>query len=114
MPEKRDRSNPTIPLLAVLAGLLLLSVSVVWVLQSSDRTSIDAPSSTPHTGEIPRVPLTQAVQAWNDGSAVFVDVRSAQSYAVAHIPDARTIPEDEITARLNELNQDDWIITYCT
>lgn len=114
MSRKRKRSNPTLLLLAVIGGLLLLSVGVVWILQADNPSRADAPLATPQTHQIPRVTLSESLNAWQGGSAVFVDVRGPQNYAAAHIPDARSIPEREISARLNELDPDDWIITYCT
>jgi rhodanese-related sulfurtransferase len=45
---------------------------------------------------------------------VFVDVRSQASYDLGHIPGSLSIPLDQLPGRLGELNQNDWIITYCT
>jgi rhodanese-related sulfurtransferase len=45
---------------------------------------------------------------------VFVDVRSAGSYAASHIPGALSIPLGELDARLDELDPAARIITYCT
>lgn len=114
MPRKHERSNPTRLLLAILAGLLLLSAAIVWILQANKPAGANVPRATPQTHQIPRATLSEALQAWQDGSAVFVDVRGAQNHAAAHIPEARSIPEREIASRWNELDPDDWIITYCT
>ena len=46
--------------------------------------------------------------------AVFIDVRSASQYAQGHVPGAMSIPLNEVESRLNELNKEQWIITYCT
>ena len=45
---------------------------------------------------------------------MFVDVRDIASYQQSHIPGALSIPLDELASRKNELNPNDWIITYCT
>ena len=50
----------------------------------------------------------------DNGLAVIVDVRSAQEYAEAHIPTARSIPLDELQLRYQELSPSAEIITYCT
>ncbi len=64
--------------------------------------------------EIPRTSLEEAYTAYQEGAAVFVDVRAASSYDSAHIPGALSIPVNEIENRLGELDPGDWIITYCT
>ena len=64
--------------------------------------------------EIERISLDKAKVAFDARSAVFIDVRSANAYAVAHIPGALNISLAEIETRLNELDPTQWIITYCT
>ncbi len=72
-----------------------------------------APAEIPNP-EIPRVSLGNAKAAYELKSAVFVDVRDAQSYQASHIPGAVSIPLADLPNRLNELKPTDWIITYCT
>jgi len=60
------------------------------------------------------VKLDEAKAAWDASTAVFVDVRSAEAYALSHIRGALSLPLNEIEQRLNELNPATWIITYCT
>jgi hypothetical protein len=64
--------------------------------------------------EIGRVSLEKAKAAFDARSAVFIDVRSADAYAAARIPGALNIPLADIATRLNELDPNQWIITYCT
>jgi rhodanese-related sulfurtransferase len=66
--------------------------------------------------EVPRVPLEQALTAYSAGAAVFLDVRSADSFATGHIPGAINIPvnEIEVNPTLAGIDRDEWIITYCT
>ena len=64
--------------------------------------------------ELQRVSLADAETALDSGTAVFVDVRGADVYAMSHIPGALSIPLAEIEMRLNELDPAQWIITYCT
>jgi rhodanese-related sulfurtransferase len=47
-------------------------------------------------------------------NAIFLDPRGEPFYSEGHIPGAISIPEDELEARLGELDPDAWIITYCT
>jgi 3-mercaptopyruvate sulfurtransferase SseA len=71
------------------------------------------PTENPYF-EVPRVTLEEAKSAFDSNSAVFVDTRSEASYVDSHIPGALSIPLDEIESHINELDPDQWIITYCT
>ena len=64
--------------------------------------------------EIERVSVEEAKAAFDSGTAVFVDVRSAEAYQAAHISGSVNIPSEELEARLSELDKTEWIITYCT
>jgi rhodanese-related sulfurtransferase len=48
-----------------------------------------------------------------DGSAIVLDVRPALEYRQGHLPGARSIPLDELEARLGELDPDREIVAYC-
>jgi 3-mercaptopyruvate sulfurtransferase SseA len=63
---------------------------------------------------VPRVSVGDARAAHELKQAVFVDVRTAEQYAQSHVPGAKSIPLNELESRLNELNKDQAIITYCT
>jgi hypothetical protein len=64
--------------------------------------------------EVVRLSLEDAKAAFDDGTAVFLDVRSNAAYAESHIPGALSIPLAELEARINELDPNRRIITYCT
>jgi 3-mercaptopyruvate sulfurtransferase SseA len=64
--------------------------------------------------EIPRVTLKDAFTAFQDGSAVFIDVRDADSYTNSHIPGAKSLPLTQLEDKLKKLGTETWIITYCT
>ncbi len=64
--------------------------------------------------EVIRLSLEEARAAYNDGEALFIDVRSASSYASSHIPGALSIPLAELDKRMGDLDPEQWIITYCT
>ena len=66
--------------------------------------------------EVPRVSLEQALTAHSSGAAIFVDVRSQQSYELSHIPGAVNIPLGEFETNITniDLEKEAWIITYCT
>ncbi|HEX9840097.1 MAG TPA: metalloregulator ArsR/SmtB family transcription factor, partial [Anaerolineales bacterium] len=54
--------------------------------------------------------LLQHIEA---GNVVILDVRPEVEYQSAHIPEARSIPIDELETRLDELPRDQEIIAYC-
>ncbi|HEX9014381.1 MAG TPA: rhodanese-like domain-containing protein [Chloroflexota bacterium] len=62
----------------------------------------------------PRVAVNDAHMQYEQGTALFVDVRSAEDFDKCHIPGAVSIPLPEIVARSGELPQGRTIITYCT
>ena len=66
--------------------------------------------------EVPRVSLEEALVAYGSGAAIFVDVRSRQSFEASHIPGATNIQlgEFETDPAKIKLPKDEWIITYCT
>jgi hypothetical protein len=98
----------------VIAGTALLAAILACNSILPDEPPAPAfPTENPHL-DIERVSLSDAKSAFDDGTAVFVDVRSSSAYADAHIPGALSIPATLLESRLNELDPDQWIITYCT
>jgi Rhodanese-like domain len=76
---------------------------------------------TPTTGKnalsidnVQRTSLGDAKKAFDGNEAVFLDVRTLDAYTRNHIPGAISIPETQVTARMNELDPNQWIITYCS
>ena len=65
---------------------------------------------------VPRVIAEEAKLAFDNGEAIIVDVRSAESYAEVHIAGAISIPLGEFENNITNipLDKDQWIITYCT
>ncbi|KVD85843.1 ArsR family transcriptional regulator [Burkholderia ubonensis] len=47
------------------------------------------------------------------GDAVLIDVRPEPEFRTAHLPCARSVPLDELEARLKELPDDKEIVAYC-
>nr|MBF0684453.1 rhodanese-like domain-containing protein [Pseudomonas sp.] len=54
-----------------------------------------------------------ATQMVNQKHAVFVDVRPAEEYAKGHIPQARSLPLDQIEARAQSLPKNKPLIIVC-
>ena len=88
----------------MLAGL-------VWVLLR--QQAAPAVTSTPASVEqVVRVSLDDAKAAYDASAAIFLDVRAGSSYEVSHIPGAVSIPFNDLSARVGELDPASWIIPY--
>ncbi len=116
---KLPRSN-LLPLVLVIAGLLLVAGVVYWQVTRTARgkaaavaTETIAQENIP-APEIQRVSLEDAIDAYESKTAVFVDVRDADSYHQGHIPGAINIPLGQLESRAGELDANRWIITYCS
>lgn len=115
MPDRSQR-NRLVPFLMMVVGAALILGVGGWYLGTYLRQpaapSVAVPQEEENYPQIARVSLIDAKAAFDDGSAVFVDVRDAAAYGQNHIPGALSIPLAEIADHINELDPDDWIITY--
>ena len=98
---------------ALVAGLVLSVLTLAACAPTVPQTEPESPA-VEAPGEIQRVSLEESKTAFDNGEAIFLDVRSASSYATGHVPGASSIPLAELQSRIGELNRDQWIITYCT
>ena len=66
--------------------------------------------------DVPRVTVEEAKAALENGTAIIVDVRSAEAFAVSHVAGAINIQLGEFESNPTGLSlpKDQWIITYCT
>jgi 3-mercaptopyruvate sulfurtransferase SseA len=105
-----NRKNP-IPWVLMGAGVLLLLLGAGWLFVKNPA----APAVTPlpaSVEQVERVSLEDAKAAYDSNSAIFLDVRSTEAYKASHIPGASSIPINELTSRMGELDQALWIIPY--
>lgn len=93
-----------------IGGLLLIALAVVFL----NRPPATAPAPASGTHSVPRVGLEEALQALESDEAVFLDVRSAESFQLLRITGAVNIPGNEQPARMSQLDKNAWIILYCT
>jgi 3-mercaptopyruvate sulfurtransferase SseA len=104
----------TVLLLMVLGGgilILLAGLAIAYINSPVARVKTPTPGTV---AEVKRVTLADAKAAFDNGAAVFVDVRDAGSYDKSHIPGALLIPLSQLGEHLGELDKSIWIITYCT
>lgn len=105
------------PVVMIVAGIVLIAVaSLIITNLQAPPPSVSQPdvlTEIPYP-DVPRVSLSDAKKAYDDSTAVFVDVRDSGTYQQSHIPGALSVPLEELASHKNELNPNDWIITYCT
>jgi len=89
-------------------------VSIVFILLTAIvALSQTAPSKYKNDSEVPRISLKDAKQAFDDGTAVFVDARSRDNYKENHIKGAISIPFSS-TDNFDSLPKGKKIIVYCS
>lgn len=99
-------SNAIIGGIAVVAALLVV---VYFAFLRPDNTNADIPYP-----DVVRTSVEDAYASFEEGSALFLDVRDRDSYTTMHIPGAVWLPLTDVEARMDELPPDVEIITYCT
>jgi hypothetical protein len=110
-------SNQKFPILLVaVGGVLLIAAAAIILIPNllmdqsvSDEVSVQEPYP-----QVERINLTQAKEAHDSNSAVFVDVRDPAYYQTSHIPGALSVPLSDIEMGFVDLDPHDWIILYCT
>jgi hypothetical protein len=110
----RKKKNP-VPLILMAAGSLLFLGAIVSLVVPGIFTPQATPTPLPAADSVesvPRISLEDALAAYQAGSALFLDVRDAQSYASRHVPGALSIPIEQLPDRIAELDPQTWIITY--
>src|SRR3989304_4456779 len=114
MPQepKGSRRNSG-PLYVVGAGLLLTAAAAALALQPGSGPEATPTSAPLSPGDVTRVTLAEAKAAYDNDTAVFLDVRFSDDFAVGHIPGAVSIPLNELEGRLGGLDPRDRIVPPC-
>lgn len=116
-PKKKKNKEPGMAIGIIIVGSLLVVAAIVLLLSQGNAASqpiTEQPAVNIPYPDIKRVSLKDAKTAFDQGQAVFLDVRSVESFNAARIPGAVSIPLGELEGRFTELSKDDWIIPYCT
>jgi 3-mercaptopyruvate sulfurtransferase SseA len=110
--------------LILASALLIVALAVLLAVSAGHKkeSAVAAqPAQTPQPQQQPtptdgvrRVTIEELRAALEKGTALVVDVRSADQYKAGHIKGAVWIPGNEIAARTKELPKDKLIVTYCS
>lgn len=87
------------------------STSPVQILMNKPQQQ--AAAAEPALESARRIPRAEAIKLVRGNKAIFVDVRSKESYVAEHIKGALSLPLSELPARMGELPKNKMIITYC-
>jgi 3-mercaptopyruvate sulfurtransferase SseA len=117
----KRRKTTRLPLiLLVVSGFFLILAATLFNSQNDYDPGVSQSTVTVTENEeetyleIQNISVEDAKAALDSNSAVFVDVRDANSHALNRIPGALSIPLADLQNQLSELKSSDWIITYCT
>jgi hypothetical protein len=117
--QNRRNSGSTIPLILFASGIVLILAAAIWTFQQGASPAGSGAQVLPTTNPamiplpgIARVSVEEARAAYEQGEAVFLDVRNQESYAESHVPGAILMAESEVGQRLGELDPEKWVITY--
>jgi len=91
------------------AGLLVQLRQVAQAHLLELRHALDEMTMAPVTA----LDRAQLIEQAAQGEVVVIDVRPAEEFRTAHLPFARSLPLEELEARLGELPKDREIVAYC-
>lgn len=100
-----------------LAAVILLSfLSNLGLSQPATEGAVQAVRvpTTYNAFEVPRVSVEDAKRVVDEGKAIFIDVRSQESYRESHIPGAVNVPLDGGSNYAVDASRDALLFLYCT
>lgn len=103
----------------VLYRLASTSVADLWVNLRSEAEArlvelqVALASIVEHGDELEGIDRAAILKKALAGEILVLDVRPAEEFASAHLPQARSLPMDELKKRLDELPKDLPVVAYC-
>jgi rhodanese-related sulfurtransferase/DNA-binding transcriptional ArsR family regulator len=88
-------------------------VQAVRAVAEARSAEMDRALGELHAGDAEPVGLSELRERLAAGDALLLDVRPADEYAAGHLPGARSLPIDELEARLSELPEGAAVVAYC-
>jgi hypothetical protein len=110
--KRKQQRRPVVLLL--IGFLLMIAAIALWVFDPGGGSTPGPQDANIPYPEIARTSLGDAKNAYDTGSAVFLDVRTEPEFAQSRIPGSLNIPLTELPDRLGELNPEDTFLTICT
>jgi rhodanese-related sulfurtransferase len=99
---------------AILAVFGATSVATAQYLpKKKDTVELQQTTTEPQVAAARRINRDEAIKLVREKKAVFVDVRSKETYDKGHIKGALSFPGSQLLARMRELPKDKLVITYC-
>jgi hypothetical protein len=93
------------------AALVIILVSAGWLAYTQRAAGS---SKLDSADQIKRISAAEAKALLDRGEALIYDTRSAEAYQSKHIPQARSLPEGDVTQLASTLPKDKTLIFYCT
>lgn len=113
---KLKQSSSLGPFYLMAVGILIVTGVLIW--QAINAKPAATAASSPFGGQpfpnVERITVSDALTAFENKEAVFVDVRDSASYQSGHIPDSLNIYLLDFEVRYPELSKNESIILYCT
>ena len=105
----------TLPRFLAACASLLIAGGVVAQMkpQPQSPVRIEYTKAKEAAEQAPRISKEDAEKLLKEGKAVFVDVRSQNSYSIGHIKGAISIPGSQLAMRITEIPPKKKVITYC-
>ena len=107
--RKTSQSLPTAVWAGGLVGLLLVVAGLIYLASQQGPNSNS--DSLPYP-DIARVSPAEAHSQQQAGTGIIIDVRDAASFEQSRAAGAISIPEDELSAHIEELPTDKTLIFY--
>ncbi|HEX3582192.1 MAG TPA: rhodanese-like domain-containing protein [Thermoanaerobaculia bacterium] len=101
--------------ISIVCASLLVATGVVAQMKPQPQSPIriEYTKAKEAAEEAPRISKEAAEKLVKDGKAVFLDVRTEQTYSIGHIKGALSIPGSQLAMRITEIPPKKKIITYC-
>jgi 3-mercaptopyruvate sulfurtransferase SseA len=100
--------------LAVITGCQQVSTQSSNNLAKNTKAASSTPSGHEGESDAKRISLKEAKDAYDAGTALIVDTRSADAYNSERIKSSINIPYGDLEKRIDELSKDKQIIFYCS
>ncbi len=100
---------------AIVVASLLIATGVVAQMkpQPQSPVRIEYTKAKEASEQAPRISKEEAEKLAKEGKAVFIDVRTENTYSIGHIKGALSIPGSQLAMRITEIPPKKKIITYC-